>query len=148
MNTCQSHCVSRSSLLSLLALLMAACSTGPQSCDVCTTSAILYGVVQDTSGQPLDGAHITGDALRDSCTAGAAVGATNGPSTSDAAGHYRAQLLSLHSPFHACLRVTAHAPTGSPWRDTTQSGAFIDFRADNPLGPHDSLRIDFVLPPQ
>jgi hypothetical protein len=134
-----------SSVLVLAALAAFACATEPQGCDICTTSAIVYGSVRDTAGRPVSGAPVTADVFRDSCANGNPAGASNGPIVTDPSGNYRGQVLSLSGPFHACLRVAAHAPTGSPWRDTTASGAGIDFRADFPVGPHDSVRVDLVL---
>lgn len=126
----------------LVAALLASACSDRVGCDVCTTSAIAYGVVRDTSGQPVSGVHVTGDALRDSCSAGTPVGWTDRTPTTDAQGRYRALLLSLYSPFSACLRVTAQAPSGSPWLDTTIVGPKISFRGTAPL---DSIRVDLVL---
>jgi|SRR5919108_3750894 hypothetical protein len=134
-----------SPVLVIAALAAIGCSTEPAGCDICTTSAILYGSVRDTAGQPIAGASITASAFKDSCTNSLPAGSTNTSPITDALGNYRGQMLSLYGPFHACLQVTAHAPTGSPWRDTTGSGKVIDFRSDFPVGPHDSVRVDLVL---
>ena len=127
-----------------LALVAASCSNEFQGCDICTTSAIIYGVVRDTAGKPVSGIRISAAASHDSCSSFFA-GDSNGLIVSDTAGRYRGQVLSLYGPFHACLSVTTHAPSGSLWRDTTTTGAVVDFRADFPAGPHDSVRVDIVL---
>lgn len=121
------------------------CNIEPPLCDICTTSAIVYGTVRDTAGAPIAGAIITVNAWRDSCTAGLAVGGTNVSPMSNAAGAYRDAPFSPSGPFQGCLRVSVHAPQGALWRDTTVSGALVNFRADYPPGPHDSVQVDVVV---
>ena len=96
----------------------------PPLCDICTTSAIVYGAVRDTAGQPVAGAVVTVHAMRDSC-AGLAAGGSNVAPVTNAAGGYRDAPFSPSGPFHACLAVNAHAPTGALWHDTTLSGAVV-----------------------
>lgn len=130
--------------LAAIALVAASCSNAVNGCDICTTSAIFYGVVQDTAGTPVTGVRVTAVASKDSCNTFSA-GSSNIATASDMAGRYRSQVISLYGPFTACLQVTTHAPSGSPWRDTTATGAVVDFHADFPAGPHDSVRVDLVL---
>lgn len=121
------------------------CNIEPPLCDICTTSAIVYGTVRDTAGAPIAGAIITVNAWRDSCTAAPALGRTNVSPKSDSAGTYRDAPYSGLAPFQACLRVSVHAPPGALWRDTSVTGATVRFRADQPPGPHDSVQVDVVV---
>jgi hypothetical protein len=134
-------------LLASVALAAIACATESQGCDLCTTSAIVYGTVRDTADQPVPNTLIRVDAFQDSCTAGTPIGTVSIPASSGAAGAYRARPFSGFGPFQACLRVTAYAPAGSPWSDTVLTGAVVRFREDFGSGPHDSVQVDVVLAP-
>jgi hypothetical protein len=93
----------------LVALMLAACS-GPTEprCDICTTSALVYGTVVDASGDPVVGAPIDVRVYGDTCVQGALRGGSdvNVPRT-NSSGAYRARVISLFQPFTAsCFVIT------------------------------------------
>ena len=139
-------CRSLAGLLSIAGLV--GCSTEPTGCDVCTTSAVVYGHVLDTASYPVPHTLIFVNAYRDSCGAGKIV-VTNASAITDTSGRYRALLKTPIAPFNACLALSATPPDVIPWGDTTISGALVEFRSDfRSEEPRDSVRVDLHLPPQ
>jgi hypothetical protein len=134
------------SILAVLALAGCHAATQPPGCDVCTTSAIVYGRVQTTSGTPVNEAEVKVEAHRDSC-AGPLYGETNLRVFTRPDGTYRDQPLSLAGPFNACLVVRVMPPDAAGLAPAADSGASVPFRADYPPGQsHDSVRVDVVIP--
>lgn len=137
-------CVALASVAILL--FMAACRDNtPPRCDICATSAIIYGTVRCADGTPVPDVTITIEAHAQSC---------NGPTytSSDPVrtandGSYRSAPKSLTGPFLACLVVSGLPPAGTGLRAAADSGATVMFRADyGGDGQHDSTRADLVLP--
>jgi hypothetical protein len=132
-----------------VALAVAGCQTTTrEGCDICTTSAVVYGHIRDGSGAPIPNVTIHVDAF---ATSGSGltpnpVGATNIVRQSDASGAFRDQPLSLLGPFHATLTVRAIPTETSGFVETAVSGAQVDFRSDYPGGDRDSVQVDIVLP--
>jgi hypothetical protein len=129
----------------LAALGFAACTTEP-GCDVCTTSAIVYGRVTTATGTPVAGARVRVEAFRNTCE-GFASGLTNVEPVTAVDGSYRDQSLSPAAPFRACLRVTAMPPAGSGLSAQTVEGAEVQFLDDYRGRERDSVRVDVTLSP-
>lgn len=124
-------------------------TTGPEGCDVCTTSAVVFGTVVTSGGDPVVGAPMDVRAFDSTCDAEFPNGGTDGllPKT-DEQGRYRAQPFSLSGPFTArCFRVTVNPEAsveGIPV-DTVETMGVVEFRSDFTGGARDSLRIDVVV---
>jgi hypothetical protein len=118
--------------------------TNDPVCDICTTSATVFGTVRTTDGVPVVGATIEIDAHRDTC-AGPLYGGSNQPVKSSSAGEYRDTPLSLAGPFSACIVVRVTPPTGSSLVAAADSGAVVRFQADYGARAHDSTRVDVQL---
>jgi hypothetical protein len=132
-----------------IALAVAGCrqTVVRDGCDVCTTSAVVYGNVRDATGTPVPNVviQIQAFASNDSGLT-SPVGGTNITPQSDAFGAYRDQPLSPLGPFHAVVAVRATPPRTSGFLATTVSGAHVDFRSDFDGGSRDSIQVDIVLP--
>jgi hypothetical protein len=129
-------------LLGLLAL--PACSE--PGCDVCTTSAIIYGRVVDANSVPVVGAGVGIEAHRENCSTADIPAASDQGLTTGANGNYRARLRSPFGPFTACPRVTVESPSGLPGPVTVE-GSVVEFLDD--FGSNlrrDSVRVDVVFP--
>ena len=129
----------------LVAFGIAACTTDP-GCDICTTSAVVYGRVTTTTGTPVAGARIDVEALHDAC-AGRASGFTDVAPVTAADGSYRDQPRAHTAPFRACLRVTATPPAASGLSARTVEGAQVQFLDDHRNARRDSVRVDITLSP-
>jgi hypothetical protein len=128
----------------LLTLAFLGCSD--PTCDLCTTSAIVYGTVT-RSGSPVSGASVTVTPIRDNCSSGEpALGGELTTSTVND-GSYRAHSRTPDAPFTACIRVSvleSGSPGGPP---VTVDGGTVQFRADYGPGQNrDSVRVDVDLP--
>jgi hypothetical protein len=133
-------------LVALLGLLtLGACSDPDPLCDICTTSAIIYGRVLDAGGSPVAGTEVLIEARRDSCTS-AEIPATSEPGLLTALdGTYRARLIAATGNFTACPRVTV-GPSGSPG-PITVDGAAVEFLPDFGSNQRrDSVRVDVEVP--
>jgi hypothetical protein len=136
-------------VVSIAEVIASACSGfgGEPGCDLCTTSAIVYGSVHGATGAPVSGASVTADIRIDSCQ-GMSVGSLGGPSIADALGVYHLRARSLSAPAAACLLLTVQPPTGSGLRAIVDTGHVVRLQADWPSGAVlDSVRVDFVIPP-
>lgn len=129
-------------------LLAVGCGgTTDPGCDLCTTSAIVYGQVRTVSGVPITGAQVTVEAHATNC-AGRIFGATNLRPTTDADGRYRDQTLSFNTYIASCLIVNLTPPAGSglSMASVAESSASIRFRPSYPAGGKlDSARVDVIL---
>ena len=135
----------RSSLLTGLAI---ACSTEPEpGCDVCTSSAIVYGTITSPTGAPVAGAGVRVEAFRDACVAAGGAPETTHGSTTPADGSYRGHLLATIAPFRACLRVTVTPHPLSGLAPRTMEGVEVSFLADYGANDRDSVRVDVALSP-
>jgi hypothetical protein len=129
-------------LLGLVAL--PACSE--PACDVCTTSAIIYGRVLDATGAPVVSAGVGIEAHRETCSSADIPAASEPGLMTGADGNYRARLRTSFGPFTACPRVTVESPSGLPG-PVTMEGSVVEFLDDFGSNPRlDSVRVDVGLP--
>jgi hypothetical protein len=131
--------------LGLVCVGVLACSE--PVCDVCTSSAIIYGQVLHTSGEPLSGNPIFIEAHAESCDSGEIRGTWDGPVTGPD-GSYRTRFRSPAAAFTACPRVTVELPGGVP-DHVTVDGSPVEFRNDfgsRASQPRDSARVDVEVP--
>ena len=136
------------SVMAVLLIGCVACSLAePQGCDLCTTSAVVYGVVRDEGGSPVPGAVITIDVFfADTARFRGSLSAYSRyhPTQSNAAGAFRDQPFTPMAPFRARLKEQVIPP--SAFADTvTVDNALVDFRSDYRGPVRDSVRIDFVV---
>ena len=136
------------STTSVLLIACAACRLAePEGCDVCTTSAVVYGVVRDDAGSPVSDARLTISAFNaDTSRFRDNVSPTsrNNPTRTNAAGVFRAQPLTPLAPFLA--RVSVQVAPPSRFVDTVADGnAVVEFRSDYRGPSRDSIRIDIVV---
>ena len=125
------------------------CGTTEPGCDVCTTSAVVRGVVQDESAQPVVGAVVNVDALASTCDGDTRAFRAEpiGPVLStDASGSFRTRLRSPLGPFTSCVRVRVIAPPGGALGDAVVEGSQLRFREDYPNRGHDSIEVNVILP--
>jgi hypothetical protein len=123
-----------------------ACSDPDPVCDICTTSAIIYGRVQHATGQPVAGNPILIEAHEESCASATIHAASEMGLVTGSDGSYRARLRAAVGPFTACPRVTIELPGSDPDR-VTVDGPTVEFRED--FGPNqrrDSVRVDVEVP--
>jgi hypothetical protein len=128
-----------------LCCLGAALACSEPVCDVCTSSAIIYGRVLRTTGEPIAGSPIVIEAHQGSCASGQTQWIWEGPVTGPD-GSYRTQFRAPAPAFTACPRVTVELPGGVP-DHVTVDGSPVEFRND--LGssqPRDSVRVDVAVP--
>jgi hypothetical protein len=116
--------------------------SGPSGCDICTTSAIVYGTVRASDGQGLSAVRITIEARAPSCRA-SGIGVNNGPIVSDSQGNYRGFVISLFAPTAVCLLVTGQPSDSARLRTAADTGHVV--RLEDP--GQDSVRVDLVVPP-
>ena len=120
--------------------------TEPQGCDICTTSAVVYGTVRSAAGVAVAGARITVEARKTSCSA-SSMGGLRDPTTTDSQGYYRGIVISPIGPTAVCLITTAAPPAGSSYVAATDTGHVVRLQPDYPPGQmRDSVRVDLVLP--
>ena len=116
-------------------------------CDVCTSSAIIYGRVLHASGESVAGNPILIEAYEESCDSGEIQWIWTGPVTGSD-GSYRTQFLYPGPAFTACPRVTVELP-GSVPDHVTVDGSPVEFRDDFGWGANsrrDSVRVDIEVP--
>ena len=116
-------------------------------CDVCTSSAIIYGRVLHTSGDPVAGNAIVIEAYEESCGSGETQWIWTGPVTGSD-GSYRTQFRAPVPAFTACPRVTVDLPGAVP-DHVTVDGSPVEFRDDFGSGANqrrDSVRVDIEVP--
>jgi hypothetical protein len=137
------------SLLSLAAASTGGCHlTGPDGCDLCTTSGVVYGVVRDDTGVPVANAAVRIQAFfADSTQARTtvAVGHTNLVARTNATGAYRDQPFSFDAPFRASLVVVVTLPSDGTVA-LVLNAAEVEFRSDYHGPARDSVRVDVVVP--
>lgn len=135
------------------ARLFALCSLGAvlactdPVCDVCTSSAIIYGRVLHSTGEPVAGNPIMIEAREESCESGKIQWIWDGPVTGPD-GSYRTQFRAPVPAFTACPRVTVDLPGAVP-DHVTVDGSPVEFRDDFGFGANqrrDSVRVDIEVP--
>ena len=128
---------------SALALALSACSE-PFLCDVCTTSAVVYGVVKRPDGSSVPNAKVSITALREGCVPEGLNGAEG---ASDTTGSYRERVISASAPFTACVRVEVLEAGAPPTSAVAVEGAEVAFLPDyGEDQPRDSVRVDVEVP--
>ena len=116
-------------------------------CDVCTSSAIIYGRVLHATGEPVTGHAVVIEAFRESCDFGERQWIWEGPVTGSD-GNYRTQFRYPGPAFTACPRVIVEFPGAVPDR-VTVDGPPVEFRDDFGSGGterRDSVRVDIEVP--
>ena len=128
-------------LLGLVAL--PACSE--PACDVCTTSAIIYGRVLDANA----GLWVAPKSVSKPIVRLAALRISQRHRSQGyrqgADGNYRARLRTPFGPFTACPRVTVESASGLPGPVTVE-GPVVEFLDDLGSNPLDSVRVDVAFP--
>lgn len=137
-------------LVMIVTMLVLGCSgpTEPE-CDICTTSAIVYGSVQNASGQSAAGMPLDIRIFADECPGAMPRGGSDTQvNRTDSAGNYRAVILSLWGPFTArCLVITSNPDSLPQWpTDRIERSVELGLRADHGNEPRDSIRFDLQLP--
>jgi len=125
-------------------------STAPRGCDVCTTSAVIYGRVTDSDGQPVARASIEISAFRENCGGAPrpifrAETGSNNPVLTGEDGMYRTRLRSSLSSSNDCLLLRVTPPSGVSLSSMTVEGIQVRFRDETPSGGLDSVRVDITL---
>lgn len=144
--------VSRAARLWMSILYTAAvggCSSDTAApCDICTTSAIVFGTVVDSAAVPLVGVIVDVEVFDGTCTLGNGRGYASGvtPRT-DVDGAYRASVRSLFAPFVAsCLIVEVNPNRDPRWPTASfERDGPLELRSDYTNERRDSLRIDIVI---
>ena len=134
--------------IGLVAAVALACSEDPAgTCDPCFTSAIAFGTVVDTHGEPLPRSRMIAIWAYEHTCGGRLIGGESG--YIHEAGSFRFRVSSLLSPHAArCFRVMLHADSRSEHPvDTTDITGYVEFRAETPGIERDSVRLDAVLTP-
>jgi hypothetical protein len=133
----------------LIVCCVAACDlTEPNGCDLCTTSAVVYGTVLDSAGAPIVGVQVDVRAFETACTGGSPKGGTdNGWPITNAQGRYSARPISIYGPFTTdCLIVTANPRNDVRWpveSDTAQIR--LRFLDDDKSNDRDSVEFNLVV---
>ena len=135
--------------LTLLAVGLSACGlTEPEGCDLCTTSAVVYGRVLDSDGGPVAGVQVDIQAFEGSCSDRRRKGGTdNGWPSTNAQGKYRSRPISLFSPFTAnCLIITANPRSDPRWPASADTAnAEVRFLSDYRSSARDSVELNLSL---
>ncbi len=138
--------MSRWILVAACSLVVGCDSTG---CDLCTTSAIVFGRVTNQQAQPVANVPVDVRLFRTTCTQALADGGTDAllPRT-DSQGNYEAQPFSRAAPFTAqCVQVVID-PRGQVLdipTDTVRAQAALELRADYKGPARDSVRVDVQI---
>lgn len=130
--------------LLVLAITFGCSRTTEPGCDICSSSAIVYGTIRSPTGVALLGAVVTVEAYRDVCS-GPIEGESSLPFQTGSDGAYRVAPISVSAPFVACIIVRVTSPGGSGLAAAADSGAVVRFTADVGGGAHDSTRVDIQL---
>lgn len=101
--------------------LLVACSEPEPVCDICTTSAVIYGRVLRANEDVVAGAAMVVEAHRERCDSADVPGISDGNLVTAADGSYRADIVAGTGPFIACPRVTVALPYGSPDHVTVEA---------------------------
>jgi hypothetical protein len=121
--------------------------TGPE-CDLCTTSAIVYGSVTDSDGRPVAGAPIHVRVYVHTCVAADHRGGSDRmvPRT-DIDGSYRADIVSLFQPFTAeCFLIRLNPENDPRWpADSVERSGRLEIRSDYDSSARDSTRFDLIV---
>jgi len=125
-------------LLALIPIFIGgSCNTSRPLCDICTTSAIIYGSVHFADGAVMSGARVSAEAMMPNCGANVVAGDVVG--FTDARGQYRGRLRSLTSPQMACLIVLVEPSDSVALRAAADTGHLVRLEADFEDVSHDSV---------
>ena len=118
-------------------------------CDVCITSAVVFGTVTDAAGQPASGLPIDIRLFADDCPGEMLRGGSDSavPRT-NATGQYEAKVISLWSPFTArCFQITANPDELTQWPTARfERAGILLLQPDTERDERDRLRLDIQLP--
>jgi hypothetical protein len=123
---------------SIALIVVTRCSSPPTAFS--TTTAIVYGTVQDASGAAVANAHVALEAFLQSCGVGGAFDSMGSQTSS--AGEFRMYITSIIAPQQICVRATTSLNAGSP--PVTKD---VSIQVRPASGPIDSARVDFVVNP-
>jgi hypothetical protein len=98
-------------------------------CDICTTSAIVYGTVS-RSGSPVSGASVMVTPIRNSCSSGEPVLGWDLTTSTVADGSYRAHSHTPDTAFTACIRVSVLESGSAGGSTVIVDGGTVQFRRD------------------
>lgn len=130
--------------LSLVAMVGQACRNPEARLEDRETVAFVYGRVTTSAALPLAGALVRTAGSEFGCSGPADDLGTPTRVPTDNDGAYRQELVRRSlGPF--CLQVTAEWPSVGSARSATVSGAKVAFKLRG-LEPHDSVRVDIILP--
>jgi hypothetical protein len=119
--------------------------SGP-SCDVCTSSAVVYGLVRYAGGGPIAGAQVTVEGRQESCSSPTVVIQSDSGLVAGPDGAYRTRLISPFGMITACLRVTA-VPPGATVEPVVAEGATVELNPDFGTNrQRDSTQVDLEVP--
>lgn len=118
--------------------------SGPSGCDICTTSAVVYGTVRSSDGNALSAARITIEARSPSCRSDD-TGLNSGSIATDSLGNYRGYVISLFAPTAVCLIVTAQPADSARFRIAADTGHVVSLESSD--ASQDSVRVDLVVAP-
>lgn len=130
---------------------LAACGggTGITGCDLCTSSALVYGTVTSADGSPVPAAMVTASGWRLGCPGEGGKGPFfDSPDlATDESGEFRTVVTALLGPELMCLVVRADPSADSGLLPMADTGATVMLTPDfNRAEPMDSVRVDLVLP--
>lgn len=141
-------------LMVLLVVLLGACDSPQESgCDLCTSSAIVYGSVTSANDGGVAGAQVEVVAWRLGCPSEGGKGPLSleprdPPLQTDSEGRFRSVVRVLLAPEQICLAVRAAPPMESGLLPSADTGATVmltsDFERDEPS--RDSVKVDLELP--
>jgi hypothetical protein len=135
----------RCSRFLILTLAIVACSSEPDVCDICTTSAIVYGTVHRTGGAAVAAAPVYIGIYRESCDGDVEVPGDGVITAAD--GSYRTQPAAFTGQFTACVRVTVQEPGSASGDPGVTVEGTVEFLPDFGSGQQrDSTRVDVELP--
>jgi hypothetical protein len=130
------------SLAPLALVLLADCAEPTRGCDICTSSAIVYGTVTTAAGAAGAGASVRAYVGQEPCSVRAPAEEA-ARTVAGGTGRYRAQVQSLFgSP--QCVQVEASGAAATSGRVEVPVVRFKP-TADASL-PYDSIRVDVRLP--
>lgn len=120
-----------------------------EGCDICTTSALVFGTVSDDEGLPLVGVGVQVFAYRDGCADEFSSAGTGDAIRTDSQGRYRALPLSVFEPFTAqCVVVAVNPLEEGDWPVVSDTvDVSLEFRQNVSGTVQDSVRVDVVVLP-
>lgn len=130
-------------LATLLPAIAGACAESATGRRI-TWAVVVYGSVTDASGIPLPDVSLEFEVYQPTCADGVRIGG-GGPAFTNAAGRYRAQVMSHDSVASQCVRVFIRHCRSSGELVGEASGFQVKRVSETSL-PYDSVRVDVTIP--